>query len=426
MAGAAAWRGAFLALATLGLTVATAPRARAIEVFDGRIQAHGFFELQLRMLDSDFAEEADVSQWYNVFNLELEADILPDGWGPFDLLQAYARIEARYDAIYNHGFYMFPAIKTFGDGSRRLPLRLRDGLDQDYAGVIESNDQARPPGIPFRVPDEGDLDEGVAQGPDGKSYAERDPVGFSVELIQPLPTLDYRPDENGNPTPDLKNPVDVDDLDFIYRSDLTGAEFRFAEEDDPRVSFAEDPLTLDRVEADCSQVACRALPANGFGPDSPRLQGGNAPAGNQATTREGEFNTLVDTGNTLITDPLTGETGTAAELYGDIQLERDANGVLVPVGGGRSVNGFGARIQGSVVTDDTASPILPFDGTARLIGFNTTCPTNRRDSRNAYARQNPNDASSEFLYSQPVRQRILQSRQLRLPDWRIFWRTGWS
>ena len=63
------------ALVTLGLILA-APSALAIEAFDGRLQAHGFVEAQIRMLDSDFAEEADLSQWYNVFNLELEADIL--------------------------------------------------------------------------------------------------------------------------------------------------------------------------------------------------------------------------------------------------------------------------------------------------------------------------------------------------------------
>ena len=60
---------------------------------------------------------------------ELEADILPDGWGPFDLLQAYVRVEARYDAIYSHGFGMFPSVSTFGNSSKRLPLRLRDALD---------------------------------------------------------------------------------------------------------------------------------------------------------------------------------------------------------------------------------------------------------------------------------------------------------
>ncbi|MDJ0848696.1 MAG: hypothetical protein QNK04_09985 [Myxococcota bacterium] len=407
MASAEAWRRACCALATLGLTLAVAPDARAIEAFDGRIQAHGFFEAQVRALDSDFAEEIDLSQWYNVFNLELEADILPDGWGPFDLLQAYVRVEARYDAIYNQGMWLFPSVNTWGDGSRRLPLRLRDAIDQDYAGVIESNAQAVPPGIPKRVPDAGDLPAGRAQGPDEKSYGERDPVGFSVEVIESLPLLNYRPDDNGDPTPDAKNPVDPNDLDMFYVSERTGAEF--VNPPPSRIVFDEDPLTLDRVEADCSQVACRALPANGFDPDSPPRQGGIAPAGDQAAPRDGEYHELIDTGTMIVEDPLTGERATVAELYGDIQLVENADGELEPVDGGRAVNGFGSRIQGAVVTDSERSPILAPFGTARLIGFNTTCPTNRKDTRNAFARVDPNDASSDFLYGPEVRQSILQS-----------------
>ena len=96
-------------------------RARAIEALDGRVQFHGFTELQLRALDEKFAEELDLAQWYNVLNLELEFDIAPDGIGPIDLLSAYIRVEARYDAIYSNGFYMFPSVNTYGDDAENLP-----------------------------------------------------------------------------------------------------------------------------------------------------------------------------------------------------------------------------------------------------------------------------------------------------------------
>jgi hypothetical protein len=143
-------------LAALGLLLIAVPRAEAVEAFDGRIQAHGFLEMQIRSLSRDFEEELDLAQWYNVINVELEFDILPDGWGPFDLLQAYVRIEGRFDCLYYNACGIFPSAKTYGDKSRNLPLRLRDALDEDYAGVIESNDQATPSGDDkFRVPDDG-------------------------------------------------------------------------------------------------------------------------------------------------------------------------------------------------------------------------------------------------------------------------------
>ncbi len=121
------------ALATLAAILAVVPRADALEAFDGRIQAHGFGEMQIRMLNSQFSEEADLSQWYNVFNLELEFDILPDGWGPFDLLQAYVRVEGRYDCVLNRLCGTSRSVNTYGDRAKRLPKRLRDSEDDDYA-----------------------------------------------------------------------------------------------------------------------------------------------------------------------------------------------------------------------------------------------------------------------------------------------------
>jgi len=111
------------ALALLALLVLASP-ARAFEALDGRVQAHGFFESQLRALNADFAEDWDVAQWYNVFNLELEFDILDDQIGPFDLISAYVRLEGRYDCVYSNGCGMFRSINAFGNDSKSLPRRL--------------------------------------------------------------------------------------------------------------------------------------------------------------------------------------------------------------------------------------------------------------------------------------------------------------
>ena len=154
MVGALSRRALLGALATLAASLAVVPRADAFEAFDGRIQAHGFGEMQIRMLNSQFSEEADLSQWYNVFNLELEFDILPDGWGPFDLLQAYVRVEARYDCVWKRLCGTARSVNTYGDRAKRLPKRLRDAKDDDYAGTIATNAFATPPGVPGRIGDE--------------------------------------------------------------------------------------------------------------------------------------------------------------------------------------------------------------------------------------------------------------------------------
>jgi hypothetical protein len=120
--------------------LALAPRLEAFEAFDGRLQAHGFFESQLRVLNEDFAQEWDVVQWYNVFNLEIEADFIQDTWGPIDLLSAYVRAEVRYDCVYSRGCGMFRSVNAYGDRSKSLPRRLHGMDEMRVAGefVIEN------------------------------------------------------------------------------------------------------------------------------------------------------------------------------------------------------------------------------------------------------------------------------------------------
>ncbi len=138
----AAWLS--LALISIG-----APGARAVELVEGRVELHGHVETQMRAISEKFSQELDLAQWYNVLELEVDAHLLPDGWGPIDLLDAHVRAEGRYDAIYSEGFRLFPSINTYGNHARRLPKRLRDAKDQDLAGVTPG-----PEGSAARIPDE--------------------------------------------------------------------------------------------------------------------------------------------------------------------------------------------------------------------------------------------------------------------------------
>ena len=134
-------RFAVLVVASAVVVTGSAPRSQAIELAEGRVQIHGFGEVQLRALDEKFKEELDLAQWYNVINVELEFDIAPDGFGPFDLISAYIRAEGRYDAIYSDGFTLFPSLNTFGNDAERLPDRLSDAIDKEFAGTVPATDR---------------------------------------------------------------------------------------------------------------------------------------------------------------------------------------------------------------------------------------------------------------------------------------------
>ncbi|MEE2664404.1 MAG: DUF1302 family protein [Myxococcota bacterium] len=110
--------------------------AHSLEALDGRIEAHGFFESQLRVISDDFSHEYDLAQWHQVLNLEIEVDILPDGWGYIDLLSAYVRIEGRYDCLYTQGCGMVQAADTYGDKAKTLPERIASGRQSIYHGAI--------------------------------------------------------------------------------------------------------------------------------------------------------------------------------------------------------------------------------------------------------------------------------------------------
>jgi hypothetical protein len=139
-ASGARWIGS---IAVAGGLLAVAPGARAIEFADGRVQIHGFYEAQLRSLvrDFDYSDDWDLTQWYNVLNIEADVDIAPDGIGPFDLVSGFGRVEVRYDCVWSHACSMFDSVDAYGHRAEKLPNRLIDGRRTGYAFQVPSGDK---------------------------------------------------------------------------------------------------------------------------------------------------------------------------------------------------------------------------------------------------------------------------------------------
>ncbi len=150
-------QGAFAARRTRGvvaaiLLVMVSMPSAAIDLWDGKIEIHGFYEQQIRSIWDDFsgADDWDLTQWYHVLNLEIEADIAPDGFGPFDLVGAFARVEARFDCVWRRGCWMFPNVDVYGDRPGRLPRRIQSGRESGYSGTQFTGDVRRP--VPDNIP----------------------------------------------------------------------------------------------------------------------------------------------------------------------------------------------------------------------------------------------------------------------------------
>jgi hypothetical protein len=106
----------------------------AIEFFERRLEIHGFYEAQVRAVARDYSlsDGLDLTQWYNVLNIEAEADFAPDGFGPFDLFQAFVRVDVRYDCVWTRACGIFSSADAFGDRAKKLPKRLNDGRRAGY------------------------------------------------------------------------------------------------------------------------------------------------------------------------------------------------------------------------------------------------------------------------------------------------------
>ncbi|RIL00798.1 MAG: hypothetical protein DCC71_18640 [Proteobacteria bacterium] len=130
---------ALAAVAALG----QARPAAAFEFFDGRLSVHGYAELQMRGIGEDFhPENANLAQWANILNLEIEADLAPDGIGPFDAVSAFARVLVRYDCIYT-GCGMLPTWRYYGDRANRVPRNLATARNNPFSGRLLEPDPDR-------------------------------------------------------------------------------------------------------------------------------------------------------------------------------------------------------------------------------------------------------------------------------------------
>ena len=132
--------GAGWALLAIGL--AAAPPASAIEAAGGRVQVHGFYEAQIRSIvrDFDFSDDWDLTQWWNILSIEIEADVAPDGWGPFDTVNVFGRIEVRYDCVWTRACSIFDSANAYGPHIGRLPKRLSDARRSGWAGTQWNGD----------------------------------------------------------------------------------------------------------------------------------------------------------------------------------------------------------------------------------------------------------------------------------------------
>jgi hypothetical protein len=118
--------------------LAAGSRASAIEWGSEKgpsLSLHGYGEVQLRSYARGFDTNDWVpSQWANVLDLEAEADVAPNGFGPFDSISAFARVEVRYDCVYT-GCGIEPSWRWFGDNANRAPRNLADGRTNPYTGT---------------------------------------------------------------------------------------------------------------------------------------------------------------------------------------------------------------------------------------------------------------------------------------------------
>ncbi|MCX5740675.1 MAG: hypothetical protein NTZ61_19675, partial [Proteobacteria bacterium] len=96
------------------MVFSVASAAHAID-FGKHFSIHGYGEMQLRMLAANYhPDNAVLSQWMNVLNLEFEGDLAPGGIGPLDSLSVFSRVLVRYDCVYN-GCGIVPSWRYWGD-----------------------------------------------------------------------------------------------------------------------------------------------------------------------------------------------------------------------------------------------------------------------------------------------------------------------
>lgn len=135
-------QGRALLLAALLGFVAPAPlhaqEPQLVAPGNSRFEIGGYAELQLRALSDDFdTDEWYLSQWAWVLNLEPEWNIAPEGFGPFDAVSAFARIEVRYECVWT-GCGLADTWRFFGNRATRAPAHnWADGVTERFEGPLD-------------------------------------------------------------------------------------------------------------------------------------------------------------------------------------------------------------------------------------------------------------------------------------------------
>ena len=87
-------------------------------------------------------DDLDLAQWYHILSIETEYDFAPDGWGPFDVLSGFVRLEVRYDCVWKRACGIFPSADAFGDRVSHLPGYKTNGHRTGFSGnlfIVESD-----------------------------------------------------------------------------------------------------------------------------------------------------------------------------------------------------------------------------------------------------------------------------------------------
>jgi hypothetical protein len=140
-----------IVLGLIALLFVAGRPASAIEFADQRIEIHGYYEAQIRSIvrDFEFSDDWDLTQWWNVLALEVEWAVAPDGFGPFDTIDVFGRVEVRYDCVWTGGCSFFDSANTYGYNIQRLPKRLSDARRAGWAGTNWTGDTRHYYDIPF-------------------------------------------------------------------------------------------------------------------------------------------------------------------------------------------------------------------------------------------------------------------------------------
>src|SRR5512134_512058 len=129
----------FATLATLSAAgAARAEEPKFVSPGQGRFDVGGYAELQLRGLSDDFdTDDWYLSQWAWILDVEPEWDIAEEGWGPFDSISAFARIQVRYECVWT-GCALANSWRHFGNRASRAPAaNWADGVTERFEGPID-------------------------------------------------------------------------------------------------------------------------------------------------------------------------------------------------------------------------------------------------------------------------------------------------